>query len=152
MFTTNSYETDVSYCLISDRFSKHKPYLPVSIVLEKNLKTRRKVSISKVAQIKKKTKKSMFHFATTTKNKILLSSQRSNKKSTKQMMVGSRNTNNYRLMRLLAARSQPKKLHFESDLSGLFSTTYHSKFENRNFVNKRTKVSINFSPVLNPET
>jgi len=39
------------------------------------------LSISKAAKIKKKTQKSMIHFATTTKSKILLSSQCSNNKN-----------------------------------------------------------------------
>ena len=103
-------------------------------------------------KLRRKQKNPCFTSQQQQKTKSYLVSSVATKKSTKQMMVGSRNTNNYRLMRLLAARSQPKKLHFESDLSGIFSTTYHSKFENRNFVNKRTKVSINFSLVLNPET
>ena len=67
---------DFSCCLISDQL------FTCFYSLGKNPPKSKKesLSISKAAQIKKKTQKSMIHFATTKKNKILLSSQRSNKK------------------------------------------------------------------------
>ena len=107
--------------------------IPIPIVLEKNpLKTRRKSCQSQ--RLHKLRRKKIYVLPCNNNRKQNHSPQRSNKrKSTKELTIGSRKTNRYGLMKLLTTGCSLKNSHFQSDLGGIFSTTYHSNFEKRNF-------------------